>query len=122
MMLEEQRAEPEVKFSGGRIRYFQHIRWLTCPKSNTEHRVAREGDARMVRESEVKFSVLAPRAAVVCYVSETGVSQMRGWVGGRYVGTVGFCVGTVTYAVGTVVGTVVFYSRNGSFHEFRLRF
>ena len=76
----------------------------------------------MVRESEVKFSVLAPRAAVVCYVSETGVSQMRGWVGGRYVGTVGFCVGAVAYAVGTVVGTVVFYSRNCSFHEFRLRF
>ena len=47
---------------------------------------------------------------------------MRGWVGGRYVGTVVFCVGAVAYAVGTVVGTVVFYSRNGSFHEFRLRF
>ena len=90
MILEEQRAEPEVKFSGGRIRYFQHIRWLTCPKSNAEQRVAREGDARMVRESEVKFSVLAPRATVAWYVSETGVSQMRGWVGGRYVGTVGF--------------------------------
>ena len=52
VILEEQRAEPEVKFSGGRIRYFQHIRWLTCPKLNTEQRVAGEGDARIVRESK----------------------------------------------------------------------